>query len=145
MAAILAAARNSDTVKALAAGTIAQQKMAAAQDAAAYSDAAAALSAAFDTIKADFLTAHPHLTHAVDHPAAAATPRDAMRAGLAAFTAGRLAKMVTPPADVLARKITPADVAAYPDYFIFGPGHDIADTTACDHGYMLTASCPACP
>lgn len=66
MAAILAAARNSDTVKALAAGTIAQQQMAAAQDAGAYSDAAAALSAAFDTIKADFLAAHPHLTHAID-------------------------------------------------------------------------------
>lgn len=49
-----------------------------------------------------------------------------------------------PPADVLARPITAADVKAYPDYFIIGAGRDIASHTLCDHGYYLTDSCPGC-
>lgn len=49
-----------------------------------------------------------------------------------------------PPTDVLARKITPDDVATYPGYFISGPGREIAERTQCAHGYNLTDSCPGC-
>lgn len=68
----------------------------------------------------------------------------ARRAAMAAWKAGQLAKMVTPPADVLDRAPTAADVAAYPIYFILGPGADIASRTDCGHGYNLTDSCPSC-
>lgn len=61
------------------------------------------------------------------------------------FTSGQLVNEDVPPADVLSRPITPADVAAYPAYFISGPGREIASTTECAHGYNLTDSCPACP
>ncbi|WP_280381395.1 hypothetical protein [Nocardia wallacei] len=50
----------------------------------------------------------------------------------------------TPPADVLARPITLADLKAYPDYFISGPGRALAGRTDCGHGYYLTDSCPCC-
>ena len=50
----------------------------------------------------------------------------------------------TPPADVLARTITPADVKKWPYYFINGPGRAVAEQTDCDHGYQLTDSCPNC-
>ncbi|WP_043737497.1 hypothetical protein [Nocardia asiatica] len=49
-----------------------------------------------------------------------------------------------PPADVLARTITLADVRAWPEYFISGPGRAIASQTDCGHGYYLTDSCPCC-
>lgn len=49
-----------------------------------------------------------------------------------------------PPANVLARRITPSDVAAYPAYFLYGPGLVLAETTDCPHGYRLTDSCPGC-
>jgi len=49
-----------------------------------------------------------------------------------------------PPADVLNRTITHADVRAYPDYFILGPGRAVAQATDCGHGYRLTDSCPNC-
>lgn len=60
------------------------------------------------------------------------------------FVAKQLAKENRPPADVLARKITHADVARYPAYFILGPGREAASATECDHGYYLTSSCPGC-
>jgi hypothetical protein len=69
----------------------------------------------------------------------------ARRAAFDAFNAAQLAKMVTPPADVLNRPPTADDVHAYPIYFILGPGADIASHTDCGHGYNLTDSCPICP
>jgi len=75
MALILAKARNSDTVKALSAGSAAQQAMAAAADMDSFSAAASALSAAFDTIKAEFLASNPHLAHAVSTHQAKLTGR----------------------------------------------------------------------
>ncbi|MFE3280062.1 hypothetical protein [Nocardia sp. NPDC059239] len=56
----------------------------------------------------------------------------------------RHAAVPAPPADVLARPITRADVQANPDYFISGPGRAIASQTDCGHGYYLTDSCPCC-
>jgi hypothetical protein len=50
-----------------------------------------------------------------------------------------------PPADVLKRTPTPADVATYPEYYICGPGATVARQTQCEHGYNLTDSCPVCP
>lgn len=70
--------------------------------------------------------------------------RAARRAAMDAYKAAQIAKMVTPPADVLDRAPTPADVSAYPVYFILGPGADIASRTDCGHGYFLTDSCPVC-
>lgn len=52
--------------------------------------------------------------------------------------------MRIPPASVLARTPTVADVRAWPQYFIAGPGYAIASTTDCGHGYHLTDSCPGC-
>lgn len=49
-----------------------------------------------------------------------------------------------PPVSVLLRRLTPADIKAYPVYFILGPGYDIASKTLCGHGYHLTDSCPGC-
>ena len=68
MALILAEARNSDTVKALAAGSNAMDAMAGGPDvvgADAFAAAAGALADAFSIIKAAHLAAHPHLTHAM--------------------------------------------------------------------------------
>lgn len=65
MAKILADAKNSPTVRALAAGQDAQDAMGAATGDLDYSDAAGKLAAAFDTILADFLAAYPHLAHAI--------------------------------------------------------------------------------
>ena len=62
---ILDAARNSDLVKALAAGSVAQDVMATTDNPDTFSDAASALGAAFDTIKASILTSWPHVAHAV--------------------------------------------------------------------------------
>jgi len=50
-----------------------------------------------------------------------------------------------PPVDVLARPLTPADVSTWPEYFILGPGREIASKTFCAHEYYLTDSCPNCP
>ncbi|MFF4417060.1 hypothetical protein ACFYY8_31455 [Streptosporangium sp. NPDC001559] len=50
-----------------------------------------------------------------------------------------------PPADVLAQPLTSATVAAYPAYYILGPGRAQAQATQCSHGYNLTDSCPCCP
>jgi len=50
----------------------------------------------------------------------------------------------TPPANVLIRTSTRADVHAFPDYFILGAGRDLAANTDCEHGYRLTDSCPHC-
>ena len=52
--------------------------------------------------------------------------------------------MIVPPLEVLSRPPTVADVAAYPVYFITGPGREMAENTVCGHGYMLTSSCPGC-
>ncbi len=57
----------------------------------------------------------------------------------------RHASIPVPPAEVLARRITVADVKAYPEYFISGPGRKVASATDCGHGYYLTDSCPCCP
>lgn len=56
----------------------------------------------------------------------------------------QLEQMVTPPEDVLNRPPARADVAAFPVYFILGPGAEAAASTECDHGYYLTDSCPGC-
>ena len=47
-------------------------------------------------------------------------------------------------ADPMTRPPTVADVQAFPVYFIVGPGREIAERTECEHGYMLTSSCPGC-
>ncbi|MDT8915815.1 hypothetical protein [Amycolatopsis sp. PS_44_ISF1] len=39
---------------------------------------------------------------------------------------------------------TVADVAAAPEYWISGPGREIASRTLCPHDYALTDSCPGC-
>lgn len=50
-----------------------------------------------------------------------------------------------PPADVLAKDApTKADVRAWPDFFISGPGRRVASATHCPHVYYLTDSCPGC-
>lgn len=49
-----------------------------------------------------------------------------------------------PPADMLAKEPTVAAVRAYPDYYITGPGREVAGKTECPHGYYLTDSCPNC-
>lgn len=54
------------------------------------------------------------------------------------------ADATVPPADVLSRPITRADVAQYPEYYILGAGREIASTTRCPHDYHLTDSCPCC-
>ena len=72
---------------------------------------------------------------------------DAIKAGLKAFReykAREVENAPKPPADVLARTITHRDVRQYPEYFIWGPGYDIACRTDCGHGYNLTDSYPCC-
>lgn len=50
-----------------------------------------------------------------------------------------------PPAEVLAKAaLTKADVRAWPDFFISGPGRAVASRTLCPHEYYLTDSCPGC-
>lgn len=50
-----------------------------------------------------------------------------------------------PPAEVLAKDApTLADVKAWPDFFIAGPGRRAASATECPHAYYLTDSCPGC-
>ncbi|MBB5155912.1 hypothetical protein [Saccharopolyspora phatthalungensis] len=63
---------------------------------------------------------------------------------LGRYLDGLVARAPAPPQDVLARPITAADVAAYPVYFIHGPGRDIAQNTLCAHDYTLVDSCPGC-
>lgn len=50
-----------------------------------------------------------------------------------------------PPAEVLAQDApTVADVKAWPDFFMAGPGRAVAQATECPHAYHLTDSCPGC-
>lgn len=49
-----------------------------------------------------------------------------------------------PPAEVMLRPITPADVRRWPEFFISGAGRVLASKTDCGHGYWLTDSCPVC-
>lgn len=42
------------------------------------------------------------------------------------------------------RKLRPADIRDNPEYFISGPGVALAAATSCDHGYLLTSTCPGC-
>lgn len=66
-------------------------------------------------------------------------------AARAAYLARIAATMAVPPAAVLARLLTRADMDAYPDYFgVDGPGHDLAAASNCGHGYSLNDSCPGC-
>ncbi|MGY1946651.1 hypothetical protein [Nocardia asiatica] len=41
--------------------------------------------------------------------------------------------------------LTAAIVSEYPEFYISGPGRQIASATDCGHGYWLTDSCPCCP
>ena len=67
-----------------------------------------------------------------------------LRAAIQRNREQQLEDMIVPPLEVLSRPPTVADVQAYPVYFIVGPGREIAQNTACGHGYMLTSSCPGC-
>jgi hypothetical protein len=67
-----------------------------------------------------------------------------LRAAIKRNREQQLQDMVVPPLEVLSRPPTVADVQAYPVYFIVGPGREIAEYIACEHGYMLTSSCPGC-
>lgn len=49
-----------------------------------------------------------------------------------------------PPAVVLARPVTVADVDTYPEWFLNGRGHPVAAAVKCQHGYSLVAFCPHC-
>lgn len=49
------------------------------------------------------------------------------------------------PPEVFQRPLTAADVKAYPEYFINGPGRLRAQHTRCEHNYGLLDSCPLCP
>lgn len=50
-----------------------------------------------------------------------------------------------PPAELLAKDApTVADVAAWEEFFITGPGRRVASATECPHAYYLTDSCPGC-
>ena len=60
------------------------------------------------------------------------------------WIAEEVANAPQPSISMLLRKITPADVKAYPLYFIVGHGRDIAGKTRCAHNYFLTDSCPGC-
>ncbi|MFD9964010.1 hypothetical protein [Amycolatopsis sp. NPDC058986] len=65
-------------------------------------------------------------------------------AALRQYMDREVAKAPVPPGDVLARTITRHDVQQYAEYFIWGPGRDVASRTDCGHGYNLTDSCPCC-
>ncbi|WP_157430041.1 hypothetical protein [Actinomadura oligospora] len=67
-----------------------------------------------------------------------------MTDALARWREDELARMETPPAEVLERAPTYADVQKWPTYFIVGPGREVAEKTDCGHGYHLTDSCPCC-
>ncbi|MFD6400727.1 hypothetical protein [Nocardia sp. NPDC060249] len=49
-----------------------------------------------------------------------------------------------PPAEVLARPVTAADVDTYTAWFLNGRGYPIAAAAKCQHGYALVAFCPEC-
>jgi hypothetical protein len=54
-----------------------------------------------------------------------------------------------PPTDLATTKTagdrpTYADVQRDPEYWIGGPGHEVASRTNCPHGYRLTDTCPMC-
>lgn len=49
------------------------------------------------------------------------------------------------PPEVFQRPLTAADVKAYPEYFVNGPGRLRAQHTLCEHNYGLLDSCPNCP
>ncbi|MFD3594374.1 hypothetical protein ACFWU5_16745 [Nocardia sp. NPDC058640] len=49
-----------------------------------------------------------------------------------------------PPAEVLARPVTVADVDTYPAWFLNGRGFPVAAAAKCQHGYTLVAFCPEC-
>ena len=68
----------------------------------------------------------------------------ALRAAMKRYEEKQLQDMIVPPLEVLSRPPTVADVQAYPVYFIVGPGREVAERTRCEHGYMLTSSCPGC-
>ncbi|MER5388351.1 hypothetical protein [Saccharopolyspora sp. NPDC002686] len=62
-----------------------------------------------------------------------------------AAQARRDAQTPAPPADILARPLTPADIRKYPAYFISTTnGSQLAQQYDCPHGYRLTDSCPGC-
>ena len=63
---------------------------------------------------------------------------------LGAYFQKVVAQSPVQPPDMLTRPITTADVKAYPEYFILGPGRDIAQNTLCAHAYTLVDSCPNC-
>lgn len=67
-----------------------------------------------------------------------------IRAAVQKWEDEQLRNMVVPPPEVLSQPVTKADVAAYPVYFIVGPGREAAENAECGHGYMLTSSCPGC-
>lgn len=52
--------------------------------------------------------------------------------------------MRIPPASVLCRPPTVDDIRRWPDYFISGPGREVAGQTRCRHDYLLTSTCPGC-
>jgi hypothetical protein len=52
--------------------------------------------------------------------------------------------MRIPPANVLCRPPTVDDVRRWPEFFIAGPGREVASRTECRHDYLLTSSCPGC-
>lgn len=52
--------------------------------------------------------------------------------------------MRIPPASVLCRPPTVDDVRRWPEFFIAGPGREVANRTECPHDYLLTSSCSGC-
>jgi hypothetical protein len=55
--------------------------------------------------------------------------------GVTAEASTQLAQSVTP---------TPIMVKMYPDFWIAGPGYEVARRVQCEDGYYLTDSCPGC-
>ena len=49
-----------------------------------------------------------------------------------------------PPAEVLARPVTGADVDEYPEWFLNGRGCPVAAAVKCEHGVPLVGFCLAC-
>jgi hypothetical protein len=42
-------------------------------------------------------------------------------------------------------QVTVRDVARYPYYYLRGAGRRAAELSRCQHGYLLTSTCPCCP